>query len=168
MMKGPRPLIVLWREAIRDSRELDRTAKLVAHTLSTWMNPTNGHAWPSRRSVSEGAGLGTSCHAVDTALRRLEATGFLVVERSSGGAKRVNSYLATLPPTVHAVNTSTAHGVAETAHGVDENGSRGEHEVVKEVEKEIGGERTAHEVRSSPPQKDSKRKSKARAILDGD
>jgi hypothetical protein len=156
-VKG-RPFVVIWREAVRDSNELDRTAKLVAYTLSMYLR-ANGSGWPSRRTLSERAALGRSCHPVDTALRRLESTGFVVVERSSGGKGRRNSYLATLPLTTHAVSGSTAHGVDQTAHGVDLYGSRRVHELEKELGKELGGARTAHAVRGSdkPSPEDSEK-----------
>lgn len=79
-----------WRNAIRDSG-LDMTAKLVAHTLDTYLDG-HGDGWPSRATIANGATCSVS--AVKRAIHRLEAGGFLLVVRSSG--RRTNRYHATL------------------------------------------------------------------------
>jgi hypothetical protein len=86
------PQQLTWKLAVRAS-DLDPTAKLVALTLDTWMSKA-GTAWPSRRSIASGAGL--SVDAVDKAIKRLEAAGFLVVSRTKG--RRSNSYQAIPQP----------------------------------------------------------------------
>jgi len=70
-----------WRNAIRDS-DLDRTAKGVAYTLSTYMNGA-GEAFPSKDTLAAGAGLG-SRRSVDVAVDKLEAEGFVTILRSRG------------------------------------------------------------------------------------
>jgi hypothetical protein len=84
---------MVWRNAIRDS-DLDRTAKLVAYTISTYMNGA-GEAFPGKGTIAVGAGLGKGRRAVDHAIDRIEAAGFLEVERSKG--RRSFHYRATRP-----------------------------------------------------------------------
>jgi hypothetical protein len=94
-MSASRPLV--WRKAIRES-DLDSTARLIAYTLSTWLNG-KGRAYPSREEIAAGAGVGVT--TVDRALRRLEEAGFLDVERTRGGGygdnKCTNTYRVLLP-----------------------------------------------------------------------
>ena len=71
--------------------DLDRTAKLVAYTLSTYMD-SNGSAVPSKATLASGAGLGSGKRAVDAAIDRLEAGGFIEISRSRGGNS--NNYRA--------------------------------------------------------------------------
>ena len=85
----------LWRDAIRDSG-LDRTAKLVAHTLSSYMNGA-GDTFVGKETVRTGASL-SSVRTVDEAVNRLERAGYLNVRRSTGGRK--NHYIATTPQPV--------------------------------------------------------------------
>jgi hypothetical protein len=82
---------LLWREAIAES-SLDRTAKLIAHTLSTRMNGA-GDTFAGKRDVARRASL--SERAVDDGVNRLEQAGYLFVERSKG--RKPNHYLATVP-----------------------------------------------------------------------
>jgi DNA-binding transcriptional MocR family regulator len=82
---------IVWREAIADS-ELDATAKLVAHTISTYMNGA-GDSFPGKDSIAKRASLGK--RAVDRAIDRLEAKGYLQVQRSKG--RRPNHYWAAVP-----------------------------------------------------------------------
>ena len=92
-MRGERPLLASWRNAVRDS-ELDRTAKLVAFVLSTYMDG-HGQAYPSMSTLAEGASLGLNRATTRAAVARLESAGFLDVFRSRGrGSHR---YEATLP-----------------------------------------------------------------------
>jgi DNA-binding transcriptional regulator PaaX len=72
----------VWRDAVRD-RDLDRAAKLVAFVISTYMNGA-GEAWQSKETIAKGAGLGKGRRSVDQAVDRIEAAGFLEVERSKG------------------------------------------------------------------------------------
>ena len=66
--------------------------------------------------------------------------------------------------------SSTAHLDAATVHEMQSNDARGAHELEKELEEQLEGQGTAHEVHRSEehPPKNSKRKSRARAILDGE
>lgn len=70
-----------WRNAIRDS-DLDRTTKLVAYVLSTYMSRA-GEAFPSKGTLAAGAGLGNR-RSVDVAVDKLEASGFVTIVRSRG------------------------------------------------------------------------------------
>jgi hypothetical protein len=88
-----RRLLPVWRDAVRDSG-LDRTAKLVAFVISTYMD-SSGSAWPSKATIAAGSSLGAGRRAVDRAVDRLEASGLLVIKRSRG---RVSfRYSATVP-----------------------------------------------------------------------
>lgn len=103
-MAGRKSRVILWREAIRDS-ELDRTAKLVAYTISTYMN-ASGEAFPSKPTIARGASLGQGLRAVDEAVRRLTDAGFLSVRRS-----RSLQYTLAFPDT-HPGAGSNPHGGA--------------------------------------------------------
>jgi hypothetical protein len=81
-----------WRDAIRDS-ELDRTAKLIAYTLSTWMNG-QAEAFPGKDALADRAGV--DVRTVDRALHRIEAAGFVRV-RVGGGRARTNRYEGITP-----------------------------------------------------------------------
>ncbi len=118
-MSPRKSLVAVWRDGVRDARELDRTAKLVAFCLSTYMN-RHGSAWPSQDTIANGASL--TDRAVQTATVRLEAAGFLEVERSRGRSS--HQYVATLPVTANAVRRSewaTANGTAANSerHGLN-------------------------------------------------
>jgi hypothetical protein len=76
------PLVAVWRNTIRDSG-LDKTAKLVAFVLSTYMD-AHGRAFPSKATLASGASLGEGRRAVDKAIVRLEEAGLLHVTRSKG------------------------------------------------------------------------------------
>lgn len=90
-------LPVKWREAIRDSG-LPKTTKLVAYTLSTHLNSA-GTAYPSIVTLARGSSLGRRDQkdntAVKTAIARLEADGFLDVDRKRG--QRGWFYTALIP-----------------------------------------------------------------------
>lgn len=88
-----RALLAKWRDAVRDS-DLDATARIVGMTISTYWRANGNGAYPSKSTIAKGAGL-RSVRAVDYAILRLEAAGFLEVTRSKG--HRANSYAATLP-----------------------------------------------------------------------
>jgi hypothetical protein len=79
---------VAWRDALRDS-DLDVTAKAVGFVMSTYLP----NVFPSRATIAAGASL--SVRAVDKALKRLEAGGFITTRRTRG--RNVNSYLLTIP-----------------------------------------------------------------------
>ena len=98
-----------WRDAVRDSG-LDRTCKLVAHTLSTYMN-ASGSAFPGKELLAKGASL-NSPRTVDEAVNRLEAAGYITVLRSKG--RRPNRYMAATP---YAVAGSTPHSDAGSMNG---------------------------------------------------
>jgi hypothetical protein len=83
-----------WRNAIRDSEMLDRTAKLVCFVISTYMNG-KGVAYPGKETIARGAGLGKGRRSVDGAIDRAEAAGYLEVTRSKG--RRPFRYSATAP-----------------------------------------------------------------------
>jgi len=124
---GRKSLVVVWRDAVRDSEELDRTAKLVALILSTYMNG-HGFAWPSQKTLAAGASL-TTARAVPGAIRRLEVAGFLAIEWSRG--RTSHSYTATLPTTANAVRRSewaTANAPHATANADASNRERRSHE----------------------------------------
>ncbi len=102
-----RSVVNAWRDAIRDS-ELDRTAKLVAFVVSTYMG-TTGQAWPSKATIAQGAGLGAGKRAVDAAVDRLEAAGYLRVGRSKG--RRPFRYFVAVPtwhPDATFINSNVA------------------------------------------------------------
>jgi hypothetical protein len=127
--------VAVWRDAIRDS-DLDRTAKLVAYTLSTYMSAA-GKAWPSRATLALGASI--SDRAVDGAIGRLVGAGFLLVNRSDGGRSHTNKYVALISETANALRHSeweTANGMQETANGTTRNGERPSPESGKEKAKE--------------------------------
>lgn len=103
----------LWRTAIRDS-ELDSTAKLVAHTLSTYMNGA-GECWPSKSTLALGAGK--SKRTIDGAIERLASAGFLVISQSRGRSS--NRYSASLP-TVYLAAGFAFNGAASGAQPCNE------------------------------------------------
>jgi hypothetical protein len=80
-----------WRIAVRSS-DLSATCKHVALTLDTYMD-ASGLAWPARETLARATGR--SVKQLDRALHVLEASGFLLVERSKG--RVANRYRATLP-----------------------------------------------------------------------
>jgi hypothetical protein len=82
----------VWRDAVRDS-DLDTTAKVVAFTLSTYMN---GGGWchPSKATIARGASL-SAPRAVNGAVNRLERAGFLEIRHSRG--HHANRYRAAIP-----------------------------------------------------------------------
>jgi hypothetical protein len=87
-----------WRDAIRDDLELDATALLVGYSLSTHLNG-RGEAWPSKDTLARESRK--SKRAVDGAITRLVAAGYLKVSQPSRGRKS-NVYQAVIP-TVQAV-----------------------------------------------------------------
>ena len=92
-MSGGRSVVASWRDAVRDS-ELDRTAKLVAFVLSTYMDG-DGRAYPSMATLAEGASLGLNRATTRAAVARLESARFLDLFRSRGRGS--HHYAATFP-----------------------------------------------------------------------
>ena len=122
-MSRRKGLSAVWRDAIGDS-DLDSTAKLVAYALSTWMNG-QGRCRPGRRAIARRTSL--SVRAVDPAIRRLELSACVAVERTAGGNPETtaNRYLALLPPGANevrrsewrAANLTTARGESDALSG---------------------------------------------------
>ena len=90
--RKPLVAVAVWRDAIRDSG-LDRTARLVAFVLSTYMTADGEtghdrqHPSPSKTTLARGAGLSSAYKgstAVSAAIDRLQAAGYLEVERRRG------------------------------------------------------------------------------------
>jgi hypothetical protein len=81
-----------WRNAIRDSEMLDRTAKLVCFVISTYMNG-KGVAYPGKETIARGAGLGKGRRSVDGAIDRAEVRAI-----SRSRAQRAAGRLGTRPP----------------------------------------------------------------------
>ncbi len=108
-------LVAVWRDAVRDSDELDRTAKLVAFCLSTYMNG-HGFGWPSQDTLAAGASI--TDRAVYSATLRLESTGFLEIERSRGRSSHRYAPRCPQQRTPFAVQSGpTANGTPPTANG---------------------------------------------------
>lgn len=80
-----RSLLAAWRDAVSDS-DRSSSAKLVAHTLTTWMNGT-GSCWPSMEEIARRTSLST--RTVARAIEELEAGGLLDVSRSKGRASHL-------------------------------------------------------------------------------
>jgi hypothetical protein len=85
------PFVAQWRNAIRDG-DLDPRSKLVAFTLSTYMNGA-GECYPARASLA--VACCCSVKTVDRAVVRIESAGLLDVSRDAGRG-RSNRYRATL------------------------------------------------------------------------
>jgi helix-turn-helix protein len=133
LRRSRKSLVNVWRDCIRDSK-LPATARLVAHTISTYMDGS-GRAFPSRKTIAEGASL--SDRAVDDNLSRLEAGGFLAVTRTKG--RRSNRYEALLPPTANELRRSewaTAKLAQPTANVVRLNSEGASPESSKDLESE--------------------------------
>jgi DNA-binding PadR family transcriptional regulator len=122
-MKGSRSRIIVWREAVCASG-LDRTAKLVALVLSVFMNATTCRDQRAIETIAGAASL--SERAVQHALRRVEAAGFLFVEWSKGGPKKTNRYLAILPATANALHRSEWDNGEREAHKGERDAHNGE------------------------------------------
>jgi hypothetical protein len=83
----------------------------VGFTLSTYAR--YGRAWPGRETIARGAKV--TVRTVDRLLSRLEAEGFLVIERTLGGKRQTNTYYLTIPDTANSQRrleweTATRHG----------------------------------------------------------
>jgi hypothetical protein len=145
-----KPRSFVWAQAIRDDRDLDRTARLVALVLYTHMGPHDGLAYPGVDLLAAEAAL--SDRAIQHATRRLEAAGWLTVKWSIGGKSRANQYVATLPETANAVRRSewqTANGTTPKGEGDALNGEPRSPEDVKTSKKATNGASTSSTP--SPP-----------------
>jgi hypothetical protein len=158
--------VVLWREAVWKCRELDSTAKAVAFALSMHMD-SNGSAYPSLATLAREAGLNERSHAADRAVRRLEQVRLLYVERSGG--RNVHHYVALFPSSLVERSSTTSLSPRTTLRRPS-NSAPGAHELEEQLEEQLERERTALVERSSEehPSNNSKNKTRARAILDGD
>ena len=65
--------------------KLDATAKLVACAIAAHMN-RHGKAWPAKKTLADFSSL-KSLRAVDRAVKRLETSGLLRIEKQSFGGK---------------------------------------------------------------------------------
>ena len=101
-----RDLVILWREAIRDSETLSANAKYVALVLAIYMSSEGTRAWPSIDTLAHKT---RRCRrTIIDALDELELSGHLDVVHG-GGRGRSNHYKAVLPETVE-----TVHSVSKT------------------------------------------------------
>jgi hypothetical protein len=146
--------VAVWRDAVRDSG-LDSTAKLVAFCLSTYFDVSGrtygGRYSPSRTTLARGCSL--SDRAVDAALVRIEASGFLTVERTTGGNARTNVYNAQIASTANEVRRSewsTANLTTPNGESDDPNGERGSQESVSDRKRTRGGGRGNANATASP------------------
>lgn len=80
-----------WRTAIAKSG-LPPTVRLVAFTLSLYMNERGGSAWPSITTLADDSGL--SVASVKRGTKALERAGFLICKREKGLSTH---YTATIP-----------------------------------------------------------------------
>jgi len=81
-----------WRRDLRDAPDLDPVARLVGHTLATFMDGA-GRCVVSRSTIARGCGL-ADVSTVKRAVHRLEAAGLLGVDRVKGGQHLANRYQA--------------------------------------------------------------------------
>ncbi len=124
-MSGHRAVLAAWRNALRDS-DLDSTAKLVGFVLSTYFDGNGNGAHPSQITLAAGASLSTrfkGSTAIAGAIDRLEAAGFIEVERRRG--QRGFRYTARIPGSGEGLNPAWRRGNGGDANpGPDERESR--------------------------------------------
>jgi hypothetical protein len=89
----------------------------VGFTLSTYSQ--RGRSFPGRETIAKGAKV--TVRTTDRLLSRLEAEGFLVIERTLGGKRQTNTYYLTIPDTASSVRRLEW----ETATRVSPNGDIG-------------------------------------------
>jgi hypothetical protein len=89
----------VWRRTIRDHPSLSPKARLLGHTLSSYMQGDGSRCFPSNALVMRNMGTKSVC-TLDNARRELVDAGLLHVRR--GGGKRSNMYVP-LMPTEHDV-----------------------------------------------------------------
>lgn len=101
---GDRPPVVVWRDSIANS-DLPSTARLVALTLSLWMNTDGTNARPGGVTLQKASGL-KSLRSVRSALTELVEAGFLNVTEKGGSprgkARTASVYDAAYPSTTGA------------------------------------------------------------------
>lgn len=91
-----------WEKAIRDFSDLPAGVRLVAYTLTTWMDAVTGKAFPSIDTLKRGTGQGRS--TVIRHLNKLDGEGWL--DRRRGGGTDQNGrgistrYAARIPPEI--------------------------------------------------------------------
>jgi len=114
---APLPYLARWRNAVRESDRLDTTAVAVLYTISTYANK-HGEAFPGKPLIARGAKLKldkrNQSRAVDAAILRAEAAGFLTVKRSKGG-RRSNRYLLTIPTPRHGAGLEDEYPASDGA-----------------------------------------------------
>lgn len=89
--------VIDWLELIWKT-ELPSNSKYVASYLRTYMNMKRDLCWPSVGRISKETGL--SEQTVRAHIKRLEASGWLEVDRSEGGhSGTTNRYKASVPDT---------------------------------------------------------------------
>ena len=89
--------VVDWLELIWKI-DLPSNSKYVASYLRTYMNMKRDLCWPSVGRISKETGL--SEQTVRSHIKKLEAAGWLTVDRSEGGhSGTTNRYKATIPDT---------------------------------------------------------------------
>jgi hypothetical protein len=76
------PLALRWRIALRDHESLSPSTKLFGFTLSTYADNGSGQAHPSLSTLAGSCGY--SVRTAYTAQKKLEAFGFLTVQRRVG------------------------------------------------------------------------------------
>ena len=116
-------LLAVLRDAVADS-DLNATAKVVAHAISTYMNKS-GYAYPGSKTIARRSSLST--RTVDKAIKQIERAGFLKVARVSGGNGKTNSYQALLSETANELRHNeweTANPTTQTANFAAVNGER--------------------------------------------
>jgi hypothetical protein len=117
MSPGQKSVEGVWRDTLRDHdawrNPNHATVALMAvgFTLSTYSR--RGRAFPGRATIAKGAKV--SVRTTDRSLSRLEAEGFLIIERTLGGKRQTNTYYLTIPDAAPSVRrseweTATRHG----------------------------------------------------------
>lgn len=87
--------VFAWRLAVRDDPDLSPQARALVLVLSTYMDE-EGECYPSQDLLAAGAGFG-SVRSVNTYLRELVGSGFLLVEARMTPGGRRNTYRASVP-----------------------------------------------------------------------
>ncbi len=130
-----RPFALEWRDAVYsvDGRVLSWRGKAVAGPVSTHMDKNGGSIRPSVDLLAAESGL--SPRTVDTALRELRESGFLVVERKGGGRHQPTLYGAAIPE----LTTHDVHGFARR------NDAR------RDKKRRTSRQETTHDVRRRTP-----------------
>jgi hypothetical protein len=105
------PLAIRWRLAIRDHETLSPSTKLFGFTLSTYADNGTGQAHPSLSTLAGSCGY--SVRTAYTAQKKLEAFGFLTIQRRVGLSSIFTLALPRQPtsevPRQSATQTSATH-----------------------------------------------------------